>query len=88
MELDDGEHLLPADPVTERTEHQTAERTHDERSREDGEGVQQRRRVVPGGEEVGGDEGGEEAVDREVVPLDGIADRRTADHPTHVKSID
>ena len=93
----DGEHLLAADPVAERTEDESAEWSHHECGGEDREGVQQCGRVVACREEVRGDEGGEEAVDGEVVPLDGVADRRTADdlakggcaaHPHHVKSID
>ena len=73
------EHALPSDPVAERSEHEPAEGPHEERGREDRERLQQRRGFVAGREEVGGDERGQEPVDGEVEPFDGVADRRTDD---------
>jgi hypothetical protein len=74
----DRQHPLTADPVTERAEEESTERTHEERGSEDRESAQQRGRLVAGGKEFVGDVGGEEAVHREVEPFDGVADRGAA----------
>ena len=69
---------VPADAIAEGPEQEAAERSHEERRREDRERVEQCRGVVTRWEEVGRDEGGQEAVDREVEPLDGVTDRGAA----------
>ena len=70
----DRKHSLAADPVTEWTEEESAEWTHEERDREDRERAQQACGAVGRREELLGDVGGEESVDGEVVSLDGVAD--------------
>ena len=73
-----GEHPLAPDAVAKGTEEEATERPHEERRREDGERAEQSRGLIARGEELVGDESGQEAVDREVVPLDGVADRGAA----------
>src|SRR5690606_14679331 len=73
------QHPLPADPVAQRAEEETTEGAYHERRREDRERVQQRRGVVPGRKEVRRDVGGEESVDGEVEPLDGVSDGGAGD---------
>lgn len=69
----DRQHPLAADPVTEGPEEEPTQRSHEERHREHGERAEQRGGAVRLREELTGDVGGEKAVDREVVPLDGVA---------------
>jgi hypothetical protein len=74
---DDGhqEGVLAADHVAQHAEHQRAERTHDEA----GSKGQQRKDVAgvlgEGGEELRPDDGGQSAVEVEVVPLEDGAGR-------------
>jgi hypothetical protein len=72
---DDSQHPLPPDPVAEWPEYEPAEGSHEERRREDREGVQQSRGLVSGREEVRGNERGQESVDGEVEPFHRVADR-------------
>src|SRR6476646_5014304 len=80
---DDGQHPLPRDPVAQRSEHEPAEWSHEERRREDRESVQQSRGFISRRKETGGDERCEEAVDGKVEPLDGVADRSSGHSLTH-----
>jgi hypothetical protein len=43
---DDGQHPLPRDPVAQRSEHEPAEWSHEERRREDRESVQESRGFI------------------------------------------
>ncbi len=83
----DRQHALPADSIGERSEEEAADRAHEERRREDREGVEQRDGVVAGREELVGDVGGQHAVDREVEPLDGVADRGPSHRLSHVRRV-
>jgi hypothetical protein len=78
----DREHPLATDPVAEWSEEEPTERTHEERDGKHGKRAEQRRSAVGGGKELLGDVGGQKAVDREVVPLDGVADARSDDRLT------
>jgi len=82
---DDGQHPLPRDPVAQRSEHEPAEWSHEERRREDRESVQQSRGFISRRKETGGDERCEEAVDGKVEPLDGVADRSSGHSLTHIR---
>ena len=75
---DQREDPLAPDSVTEWPEEESAERPHEECGREDCERTEQGGSFVAGGKELRGDVGRQGAVDGEVVPLDGVADRGAA----------
>ncbi|CRR63345.1 hypothetical protein PAERUG_E16_London_17_VIM_2_04_14_06161 [Pseudomonas aeruginosa] len=72
---DDQLHRRLASPaVGIQAEQDPTDRTHEETDTEGGQGHQQRGVLVAGREEQPGDQAGKEAVDDEVVPLQGVAD--------------
>jgi len=68
-----------SDEIAEMTEEDGAERPRDKPEPKDGEASQERQLVIARREEMLGKNGGEHAVDVEVVPLDERADRGRAD---------
>ena len=76
----DRQRLAPADLVTEGTEEQPAQGAHDEGDAEGGEDDEQSGDFVAVGEEVFGEDDGREAVEREVVELDELADAAAVEH--------
>ncbi|MCQ0018885.1 hypothetical protein LUX39_38115 [Actinomadura madurae] len=71
---DRGERAPAAQPVAEVAEQDAAEGPGDERDPQHREGAEQVRDLVAAGEEGRPDLGRQEAVDREVVPLQEVAD--------------
>ncbi|MNZ37463.1 hypothetical protein D3C78_549090 [compost metagenome] len=72
---------LAPQAVTQRAEHDAAQRAQGERHGEHRKGLEQGHAGVFAGEELAGDQGSEKAVDGEVEPFDEIADGRGGDHP-------
>ena len=80
------QHLLAADPVAEVAEDQPADRAGEEADGEGGEGRELRGRAVEAVEvELVEDHGRGRAVEEEVVPLDGGADRRGEGDPARAR---
>ena len=78
------QHALAADAVAEVAEDQPAQRTRDEADREGGVGQHGRhQRVVRGEVQFVEHDAGDDAVQEEVVPLDGGADQRGGDDSAH-----
>ncbi|MDT4839744.1 hypothetical protein FQZ97_735410 [compost metagenome] len=78
---DGGEEgVLAPDHVTEAAEHQRAERAHQEAGGKRHQGEDEGRGVVHPGEELLADDGGQGAVEKEVVPLEDRAQGGSEDH--------
>ena len=75
----DEEGVLASDEVADAAEDQRAEGADQEACRVRAEGAEQRRGHVTGGKEHAGEEGREDRVEVEVVPLEDGADRRGDD---------
>ncbi|MDT4836226.1 hypothetical protein FQZ97_699140 [compost metagenome] len=76
----DQEGVLAADHVAEAAEHQRPERANQEAGGECHQGEDEGRGVVDPGEELLADDGGQGAVEKEVVPLEDRAQGGREDH--------
>ena len=86
---DQAQHQQPlaADPVAEMAEDDAADRPRDEAERIGGEGEQGAgQRIVGGEEQPVEDQGGGRAVEEEIVPFDGRADRGSPSPPAAAAS--
>ncbi len=75
----DGERQAAAEFVGERREHEGADRAADEADGEGREAGDERGGRIAGGKHLAGEDSGEKAVDRPVVPFDEMADGAAAD---------
>src|SRR5439155_8653962 len=71
----DQEGVLPSDQIADPSEHDRAERTHQEARRIGGEGGKERRRVVARGKEQRREKGRQGRVQIKVIPLENGAQR-------------
>ncbi len=69
-----GEGFLAADPVTQHTEENPAQRPKGKSYSKHREGFQQGGAAVAVGKELQGDGGGQKAIDGKIEPLDKVAD--------------